>query len=54
MGTVLHFNTRVPTEWEKTHLPVILLTGEDWNPLEEVLRLSLLTREDIEMRNISH
>ena len=28
-GTVVHFDTRVPTEWEKSHLPVILLTGED-------------------------
>mgnify|MGYP003502375870 FL=1 len=51
-GTVVHFDTRVPTEWEKTHLPVILLTGEDWNPLEEVLRPSLSTREDFEMRTI--
>ena len=51
-GTVVHFDTRVPTEWEKTHLPVILLTGEDWNPLEEVLRPSLSTREDFEMRII--
>jgi hypothetical protein len=28
-GTVVHFETRVPTEWEKTHLPIILITGED-------------------------
>jgi hypothetical protein len=28
-GTVVHFASRVPTNWEKTHLPVILLTGED-------------------------
>lgn len=36
-GTVVHFESRTPTNWEKTHLPVILLTGEDWNPTEEVL-----------------
>jgi hypothetical protein len=24
-GTVVHFKSRVPTEWEKTHLPIILL-----------------------------
>ena len=41
MGTVVHFKTRVPTEWEKTHLPTILMTGEDWNPMEEVLRPSV-------------
>ena len=52
MGTVVHFNTRVPTKWEKSHLPVVLLTGEDWNPLEEVLRPNLSTREEKEMRNI--
>jgi hypothetical protein len=51
-GTVVHFDTRVPTEWEKSHLPVVLLTGEDWNPLEEVLRPSFSTREEKEMRNI--
>jgi hypothetical protein len=52
MGTVVHFNTRVPTNLEKSHLPVVLLTGEDWNPLEEVLRPNLSTREEKEMRNI--
>ena len=51
-GTVVHFDTRVPTEWEKSQLPVILLTGEDWNPSEEVLRPSTLTREEKEMRSI--
>ena len=50
-GTVVHFDTRVPTEWEKSHLPVILLTGEDWNPSEEVLRPSTLTREEKEISN---
>jgi hypothetical protein len=36
-GTIVHFDSRVPTEWEKIHLPVILLTGEEWNPTAEVL-----------------
>jgi hypothetical protein len=49
---VVHFDTRVPTEWEKSNLPVVLLTGEDWNPLEEVLRPNLSTREEKEMRTI--
>jgi Reverse transcriptase (RNA-dependent DNA polymerase) len=50
-GTVVHFESRVPTEWEKTHLPVILLTGEQWNPMEEVLR-PWESRENKEMRTI--
>ena len=52
MGTVVHFKSRVPTEWEKTHLPIILITGEDWNPMEEVLWPSLLTKEEVKMRKI--
>jgi hypothetical protein len=52
MGTVVHFETRVPTVWESTHLPVVLLTGVEWNPSEEVLRPSRLTKEDAEMRSI--
>jgi hypothetical protein len=51
-GTVVHFDTRVPTEWEKSHLPVTLITGEDWNPLEEVLGHSTSNREEKEMRSI--
>ena len=51
-GTVIHFDSRVPTEWDKSHLPGVLLTGEDWNPLEEVLRPNLSTREEKEMRSI--
>jgi hypothetical protein len=38
MGTIIHFESRVPTEWEKTHLPIIILTNETWNPTEEDLR----------------
>ena len=52
MGTVVHFESRVLTEWEKTHLPTILIMGEDWNPMEEVLRPNVLSQEDIEMRNL--
>jgi hypothetical protein len=43
----------VPTEWEKTHQPIILLTSEeDWNPSQEVLRKGDLSREFKEMRTI--
>jgi hypothetical protein len=33
-------------------LSIILLTGEDWNPSKEVLWPSLLSREELKMRNI--
>ena len=31
-GTIVYFNSRVPTDWETTHLPVILLTADTWDP----------------------
>jgi hypothetical protein len=49
----VHFESRVLTEWEKTHLPIILLTSEDWNPSQEVLRNGdQQSRESKEMRTI--
>ena len=27
-GMVVHFDSRVPTEWETTNLPVILITAD--------------------------
>jgi hypothetical protein len=35
-GTIIHFESRVPTEWEKTHLPVIILTNETGNPQRKI------------------
>jgi hypothetical protein len=52
MGTVVHFESRVPTEWEKTHLPIILITSEEWNPSEEVLHPGKQSHENIEMRTM--
>jgi hypothetical protein len=46
-GTIVHFESRTPTEWEKTHLPVILITSDVWNPTKEVLRLERHSRESI-------
>jgi hypothetical protein len=51
-GSVVHFESRVATKWEKTHLPIILLTGEDWNPTQEILRPGKQSRETMEMRAI--
>jgi hypothetical protein len=27
MGTIVHFDTHVPTDWEPCNLPIIMLTG---------------------------
>ena len=51
-GTIVHFESRRPTEWEKVHLPVILLTAEDWDPANVELRSGSRTREDAEMRTV--
>jgi hypothetical protein len=51
-GTVVHFESRTPMEWEKTHLPVIRITSDVWNPTKEVLRPERQSRESIEMRTI--
>ena len=32
-GTVIRFESRVPTAWEEQNLPVILLTGDQWDPM---------------------
>ena len=51
-GTLLHFESRVPTEWDKTHLPIILLTDILWNPVDDVLNPGQETREVAAMREI--
>jgi hypothetical protein len=50
--TIVHFESRTPTEWEKTHLPVIIITSDVWNPTEEVLRPERQSRESIKMQMI--
>jgi hypothetical protein len=51
-GTIVHFESRVPNDWEAKHLPVILLTGETWNPSDEVMRHGNRSKEFMEMRTI--
>jgi hypothetical protein len=33
MGTIVYFESRVLTDWEMHNLPIIMLTGEDWDPV---------------------
>jgi hypothetical protein len=49
---VVHFKSRVPTKWEMTCLPVILITSKTRNPTEEVLRPERQSCESIEMCTI--
>jgi hypothetical protein len=51
-GTIVHFESRTPTEWEKTHVPVIIITSNIWNPTKEVLRPEKQSCESIKMRKI--
>ena len=51
-GTIIHFHSWVPNDWEKKHLPVILLTGDVWNPTDEVLQYGKHSMEATEMRSI--
>jgi hypothetical protein len=52
-GTVVHLESRVPTKWEKTHLPFVLLAREDWTPSQEVLRNGDQSREFKKRRQIN-
>jgi hypothetical protein len=49
---IVHFESRVPTEWEMKHLPMILLTGDQWDPLDESMYPEQKSREYMEMRTI--
>ena len=51
-GMIVHFKSRL-TKWEETHLPIILLTGEQWDPTWEVLFPNFKSCEMIEMQMIS-
>jgi hypothetical protein len=50
-GTIVHFETRVPTDWEMRNLPILMLTGEEWDPVNVGLR-SGCSREQVEMQKI--
>jgi hypothetical protein len=50
-GTIVYFETRVPTDWETCNLPIIMLTGEEWDPVNVGLGTGR-SREQAEMRTI--
>ena len=49
-GTIVYFKSTVPTDWEKTHLPVIILTADTWDPKMVNLSSGCLSHEEAEMR----
>ena len=49
-GKIVYFNSHVPTDWETTHLPVILLTVDTWDPKMVNLRSGRSIHEEVEMR----
>ena len=51
-GTVVHFDSHVPKEWETTHLPVIVTTTDSWDPTTVDMSADKLSRENSEMQMI--
>ena len=51
-GTIVYFNSCVPTDWETTHLPVILLTADILDPKTVNLSSGRMSHEEAEMRII--
>ena len=49
---VVHFESRLPTEWETTHLPIILITADSRDPKTVDMSAGKRSREDAEMRTI--
>ena len=49
-GTVIRFESQVPTAWEDQNLPVIFLTEEQWDPMN--VELGGMTRDKEELRTI--
>ena len=51
-GTVVHFESHVPTEWETTHLPVILIAADSWDPTTVDMSAGKRSQEDAEIQTI--
>ena len=51
-GMVVNLESRVPMEWETTHLPVILITADSWDPTKVDMSAGKRSREDADMQTI--
>ena len=45
MGAVVHFDSRIPSAWEKMHLPIVCLTIDTWDPASELSSQGRRSRE---------
>jgi hypothetical protein len=50
-GTIVYFKSHMPTDWETCNLPIIMLTGKDWDPVNIGLGNGC-SREQAEMQMI--
>jgi hypothetical protein len=48
---IVYFESRMPTDWKMRNLPIIMLTGEDWDPVNVGFGNGR-SREQAEMRTI--
>ena len=48
----MHFRSRVPTEWETTNFPVILITADSWDPKTFDMSAGKQIQENAEMQTI--
>ena len=46
MGTIMYLDSLVKTDWETTHLPVIILTTDTWDPKTVDLSSGRSSREE--------
>ena len=53
-GTIVYFDSCVPTDRETTHLPVILLTAYTWDPKTVNLRSGRSSHEEAKMRIVRY
>ena len=51
-GAVVHFKSHVRIECKTTHLPVILIRADSWDPTTVDMSVGKRSREDAEMRMI--
>ena len=49
-GEFISFESRLPKEWEEQNLPVILLTGDQWDHMN--MELGSRTREQAELMTV--
>jgi hypothetical protein len=52
MGTIMHFESHVPNDWEKVHLPILPLFPDRWDPNDALQPNQTRNQEEVEMKTI--